>query len=373
MSPTRVGIIGLKAIVQDHYSPGTWGLQHLKSLSSSPHYHIVAVCNTSVESAQKAIDIHDIHDAKPYGTAEDIAADPNVDMVLVCVDVGQRYKLLEPVLRHKKHAFIEFPAGNDAAEVKKMAELAEKSGVKVVVGAQGRADPKFSKMRDMIANGDIGDVVSTTLTGSIPIVTADAWPHSQTAFLDINSGISRAKGVLGHVLDTYTSVVGSFDKVQAALKVQDKTAKTLDNEGNVVDPAYPTTSPDTMFIQGVLANGALASLTLRSIRSAVDDTGFRWIVSGTKGEMEYTSGPGIMADLPAGKIRVRTWGGDVEDVSVDEQEPEHVKKVSAPGGNVARVWEAFHNGDGKRAASIMDSLRIHELLGEIIDQGIYAP
>lgn len=198
MAPTRVGIIGLKAVIQQHYTPGTWGLQHLKSLSVSPHYTIVAVCNTTVASAQNAINVHNLQNAKAYGNAEDIASDPDVDLVLVCVDVAQRYKLLEPVLRWKKHAYIEFPAGNDAVEVRKLAELAEEKGVKVVVGAQGRADPAFTKMRNLVADKEIGEVVSTTLTGTIPIVTADGWPHAQTAFLDIKSGISRARGVLGH-------------------------------------------------------------------------------------------------------------------------------------------------------------------------------
>ena len=129
-----------------------------------------------------------------------------------------------------------------------------------------------------------------------------------------------------------------------------------------------------MFIQGVLQNGALASLTLRSVRSAVDDTGFRWIISGTKGEIEFTSSMGIIADLPAAKLRVRKWGGEVESVEVeDKEEPEYVKAVTAPGENVARVWEAFHRGDASRAATIQDSLVIHELLEDIIDNGVYAP
>jgi hypothetical protein len=53
-------------------------------------------------------------------------------------------------------------------------------------------------MRSLIAEGEVGALVSTTMTGFIPIVTADGWPHVQTAFLDLDSGISRARGVLGH-------------------------------------------------------------------------------------------------------------------------------------------------------------------------------
>src|SRR5688572_18588975 len=130
------------------------------------------------------------------------------------------------------------------------------------------------------------------------------------------------------------------------MKVQDKFSRTLDENNNVVDPAYPTTAPDTMFVQGILGNGALAALTLRSVRTAVDDTGFRWIVSGTKGEIELTSSPGIMAGLPEARLRIRKWGSEAEEVGVGDEDPDHVKVVTAPGGNVARVWEAFHKSDG---------------------------
>lgn len=167
--------------------------------------------------------------------------------------------------------------------------------------------------------------------------------------------------------------MGDFQHVQSALKVQDKFAKTLDAQNNVVDPAYPTTSPDTMFVQGVLTNGALASVCIRSLRPAADDTGFRWVISGTKGEIELTSPPGIMTGLPGVKIRMRNWGTDAEDVSVSQEDPSHIKSVTEPGTNVARTWEAFNEGAEDRFSSISDSVKVHELLEKIIDGAIYAP
>jgi predicted dehydrogenase len=203
MAPTRVGIIGLRAIVQEGYTPGTWGLQHLNSLIASPHYEITAVCNTTTESAQKAINIHGLTNAKAYGSPEDIAADPNVDLVLVSVDVSKHVALMEPALNHKKHVFVEFPVAPTASEVRDLAALAEKNGVKVIAGSQARADPIFRKLQNLIKSGEIGDVVSTTMVGHVPIVTADGWPHIQKDFLDVDTGISRSKGVLGHSMSHF--------------------------------------------------------------------------------------------------------------------------------------------------------------------------
>ena len=164
-------------------------------------------------------------------------------------------------------------------------------------------------------------------------------------------------------------MLGNFKVVQSALKVQDKTAKTLDDKNGVVDVAYPVTAPDTMFIQGILENGALASLTLRSVRTTVDDSGFRWIISGTKGEIELTTEPGVIGFLPPGgsQIHVRKWGSEAEVVKFKLDEGEHIRLVPPPGQNVARVWEALAKGEEDGFASIEESVKTQELL-ELIHQ-----
>lgn len=211
MAPTRVGIIGLRAVIQEGYTPGTWGLQHLNSLVASPHYEITAVCNTSTESAQKAIDIHGLSNAKAYGSAEDIAADPNVDLVLVSVDVAKHVVLMEPAIKHRKHVLVEFPVAPTAAEVRELAALAKENGVKVFTGSQARADTVFRKLQKLVKSGEIGDVASSTMIGHIPIVTADGWPYAQRDFLNVDTGISRSKGVLGHSMSPYPSLLSIFD------------------------------------------------------------------------------------------------------------------------------------------------------------------
>lgn len=155
--------------------------------------------------------------------------------------------------------------------------------------------------------------------------------------------------------------------------MQHKTAVLVDSDANVVDPCYPTTAPDTMFIQGVLENGAAAFLSLRSVRKTVADVGFRWLISGTDGEIEYTSGPGVVQWLPNPEIRVRKWGGATETISVDSTEQEHVASLGPPSNNIARVWEAFAVGDSEPVATLEQSLVVHQVLEKIIREAIYAP
>ena len=110
MSPTRVGLIGLKPST-DGSLLGRWGIRgHLRSIQGLPSlYEIVAVANSTVESSQKSIEVHKLPTTtKAYGNAEDLAADPNVELVIISVEVRKHYELAMPALKHKKEVFVEW-------------------------------------------------------------------------------------------------------------------------------------------------------------------------------------------------------------------------------------------------------------------------
>lgn len=140
MSPTRVGIIGLG--ISTGLSPvGAWGVNaHLRSIQGlSDEYEIVAVANSSVESAQRTIEYHKLPiTTKAYGSPEDIAADPNVELVVIAVEVRKHHFLAMPALRHKKSVFVEWPLGANTEQAEELTKLAAENGVKTMVGLQGR-------------------------------------------------------------------------------------------------------------------------------------------------------------------------------------------------------------------------------------------
>lgn len=73
-SPIRVGLIGLAGTPADQYEGTNWAASaHLPYLVKSRHYEIVALLNSSVESAQASIAKHGLPSTvKAYGTAEGI-------------------------------------------------------------------------------------------------------------------------------------------------------------------------------------------------------------------------------------------------------------------------------------------------------------
>ncbi|KAL6895029.1 hypothetical protein GGI43DRAFT_429147 [Trichoderma evansii] len=364
MAPIRICIIGLAATSSAGYKTGEWGIQHLNSLKNSPYYQVVGICNSSLESAQKSIESHKLGpDVKAYSSLDEVASDPEIDMVSIVVAIGKHYQLMKPLLEHKKDILVEFPIAPTVAEVEELAALAKSAGVKVISGSQGRAHPFFRRMKDLIKSGAIGDVVVSTLNGHNALMAVPMWPESQSIFLNIDSGISRLHLVVGHILDTHLNILGDFKDVQSTLKTQNNKTKLVDNQGNTTQENFNITAPDTVLLQGVLESGAVASFTMRTSTDTVDNTGFRWIISGTKGELELTSDPGIFHWGPTGlKLKLREFGAEAKEIDFNLGEPEHVSQVSYSGQNVARVYEAFAKGEEDGYATLEAALKVHKAL-----------
>jgi predicted dehydrogenase len=199
MAPIRVGLIGLGPVSSEGYRPGEWGIQHMNAINSSPYFELVAVANSSVESAQRSIDSHKLPSTvKAYGSPQDIASDPRVDLIAVAVNINRHYELVKPAILAKKNILAEFPFMPKVEQTEELVDLAKANGVKVVVAAQARADPAVLKLKEIIQSKAIGDVVHSQFTAQNPMGTPPMWPESTAGFFDIDAGISRVNILLGH-------------------------------------------------------------------------------------------------------------------------------------------------------------------------------
>jgi predicted dehydrogenase len=164
MAPIRIGIIGLSA---EATGTGWAAMAHLPYLLKSPQYKIVALCNRTVENAQAAIKAFDLGSStKAYGSPDDLAKDPDVDLVVVNTRVDLHAKVLLPSIKAGKDVFCEWPLDGNFENVKEMVETAKQSGGRTIVGLQGRASPIAKKIKQIIEEGRIGKVLSSTLYGA---------------------------------------------------------------------------------------------------------------------------------------------------------------------------------------------------------------
>lgn len=325
---------------------------------------------------------------KAYGNPQDIANDPRVDLVVISVNVGKHFELAKPALEKKKHVFVEWPLGAGLSQTEELARLAETAGVRTSVGVQARADPLVVKIKNIIASGQIGKVVNSSAWISSSVLSFSTWMKGGEYFIEHKSGgtvffiyfahceymidgsclciIGLKSNGSNLVLDSLTHVLGDFSEVQAILKLTFDSVSILDDKGTLVDPAYPKTSPDQILVQGTLESGAVVSIAQRHSKADVDGASFRWIITGTEGEIEVI-------------VRQSNWQfGDPKrtlKMKVGTNEAQHVDflsndelegKVPAIAANIARQYRAFAKDDTEAVATFESALKTHRLLDRIL-------
>ncbi|OHW93792.1 oxidoreductase family protein [Colletotrichum incanum] len=361
-----------------YLAPGAWAtVAILPSFQNSPEYEIVALCNSSVEAARRSIEMHKLPSStKAYGDVEKLTKDPDVDLVVVSVIVIKHLELALPALAARKQVFVEWPLGTSVAEAEKLAQLAKANGLKTIVGLQGRGDGLTVKLRELVESGEIGDILNTSVVGALPYLPPSYWVEGAEYYLDIKSGGNSFHIGFGHFLDSFTNVVGDFDfnTLSSILKndVTEGPLHTADRT-KVIDPAYPKSSPDHILVQGKLQSGAIASLNFRTTGVSVDNIRGRWIISGTKGEIEASWGPGIMwqGHDPGKKLKVKLATGEEREIELKKSDAPAVANVSDLGLNTALILDAFAKGDGSRYADFESALKNHRLLEEILQKSGY--
>lgn len=201
MAPIRVGLVGIASqIIMHPHARGNWGIiAHLSSIQASPNYELVAICNSSVESAQRAIDAHRLPSSvKAYGSVEELAKDTNVDLVVISVHISKHFQLAKLAIIGKKDVFVEWPLTVTLPEAEELVDLARQNGVKTIVGAQIRSDPLFVKVKELVKEGKVGEVRSSIFTASTSSIIWDSVVDTAAFFLDWNSGGNEYTIFAGH-------------------------------------------------------------------------------------------------------------------------------------------------------------------------------
>src|SRR6516164_10866340 len=150
-----VGIVGVSP------SRGFASIAHVPALKSLPEFEITAVCTTRQDSA----DVAAKHFGIPLAFADPakLAQHPDVDLVTVSVKVPDHYVPVMAAIEAGKHVYCEWPLGRNTDEAARMLAAAERKGVRHAVGLQGQVSPAINYMKDLIADGYVGRVLSATM------------------------------------------------------------------------------------------------------------------------------------------------------------------------------------------------------------------
>lgn len=268
----RVGIIGARS------DRGWASMAHVPALQALSDYEITALSTTRQKSADEAA--HHFGVPRAFDNYRDLVSSPDVDLVVVTVKVPHHFELTSAALEAGKHVYCEWPLGNGLAEAQKLAALAKQKGLKAVVGLQTRCSPVISYVRDLVAKGYVGDVLSTSLIGS-GIAWGEHIDAANAYIYDKSNGATLLSIPVGHMLDTLCSVLGEIGEV-SALTANRRTSAIVAESGQSI----PVTSEDQIAFVGRLTSGAVLSVHYRGGMSK--GTNLLWEINGTYGDLRLT-------------------------------------------------------------------------------------
>jgi predicted dehydrogenase len=243
-----------------------------------------------------------------------------------------------------------------------MAALAAEQGVRPVVGLQGRQAPAIGFVQELLSDGYVGEVLSTTIVGlSVPggsVVQPNAY------MLDETNGANALTVAVGHSLDTLNYVLGEFADLSAVSALR-RPLITIEETGEQI----VKTAADQIAVIGALTSGVTASIHIRE--AVAGGMGLLWEINGTDGTLRITADgplPGIFPLTVAGAH----GGDDLAELAVPtastEKWPELTSLNGTPAYNVGRAYAAYaadmDNGT-HTVPGFADAVRRHEVIDAI--------
>ncbi|MEU5216477.1 Gfo/Idh/MocA family oxidoreductase [Streptomyces sp. NPDC020807] len=348
----RVGVVGA------HAERG-WGRAiHLPALAASQDdYEITAVAGTSQESARAAAGVWGARHA--FDDARALMEHPEVDLVTIAVQLPQRDGLVDAAIAAGKHVYSEWPLALDAETAERFRASAAAAGVQAAVGLQSRHHPMVRYLRDLVAEGVVGDVLSASLTYSIS--SPEVWSQRYANLFDHTKGVNHVAVIGGHSLDMFGSAVGGFTELSATLTTRIRTI-TLQETGEPL----AVTSPDQIVVAGLLESGAAASAHFMTGGPRGD--GFRIEVHGRTGRFVLRSTDDSLVAPNWILTLAEANGGPVETLELPHRYAPALGGVMSAVSNVHQVY-----GDLARAVrtgepfdpSFATAVRTHRTLDAI--------
>jgi len=146
----RIGVVGLGNIAQQHIKNVLEG--HVK------HAKLTVICSRSESDYTRSLDVAHFTDYR------ELIASGLCDAVVVATPTYSHLDVGAAVLDAGLHLMMEKPMGLSIAEGEELVARANHSDAVAALMLNQRADPLFLRMREIVASGDLGDLIRINWT-----------------------------------------------------------------------------------------------------------------------------------------------------------------------------------------------------------------
>ena len=249
----RIGVIGA----------GRIGVLHARYLQRRiDETRVVGIAEPRLENARALGERLGV--AAIYGDHRELLSNPEVEAVAICSSTDTHAAIIEEAAAAGKHIFCEKPIDQDIQRVDRALEAVARAGVKLQVGFNRRFDANFSRVRETILRGEIGEVHLLRITSRDPA-------PPPLSFIETSGGLFLDLAI--HDFDMARYLTGSeVEEVSVAA-------------GVLVDPAIGEAGDvDTALTTLRFANGAIGGID--NSRQAVYGYDQRVEVLGSRGMVQ---------------------------------------------------------------------------------------
>lgn len=142
----RVGVIGV----------GEMGINHARVYSQLPDVKLIAVCDID---KRRASSIARSYQCKPYVDYNDLL-NKNLDAVSIVAPTTFHSEIALAAIEKGISVLVEKPITDTLEKADEMIRAARKNGVELMVGHIERFNPAVIKLKEMISQGILGDIIS---------------------------------------------------------------------------------------------------------------------------------------------------------------------------------------------------------------------
>ncbi|WP_027961266.1 Gfo/Idh/MocA family protein [Halomonas halodenitrificans] len=247
------------------------------NLSATPVCELLAEVDESL-AIRKA---QELGFARATGDWRALVADPRVNIVDICAPNFLHKEMALAAIAQGKHVYLEKPMALNDADAVEMVAAAEHAGVKTLVGFNYVRNPASQLAREIIANGEIGEVIHFCGRHNEDYLADPTKPHDWHTFRETAG--AGALGDLGsHILNmaeyltgqSITQVCGQFQTVITERPLADGSGM------------HPVENDDHAQALLRFDSGLIGSIETSRIASG-RKLGLAYTVTGTKGAITF--------------------------------------------------------------------------------------
>jgi len=135
---------------------GYWGPNLVRNFRSLPDCVVTTICDVSQDRLKHLKGLYP--DVETETNYENLLNDPTLDAIVIATSVKHHYPMAKSSILAGKHTFIEKPLASSVAQCEELVALAAQKGVILMVGHTFLYSPAIRKIKEIVANGDIGKI-----------------------------------------------------------------------------------------------------------------------------------------------------------------------------------------------------------------------